>query len=98
MALGFSPWVIDAVFIFLAWRGMKSLWAPKPIAPKPPTPRTFLTPDGTLMHQEHDKAGKPIPGRWFMVEQKPEEPIASAEPAPKKQRPKIMDGGREWVG
>lgn len=99
MALGLSPWVVDALFVLLAWRGAKSLMAPRPVAPKPPTPKTFLTPDGTVMHQEHDKAGKPIPGRWFMVEQREPEPVVVLEEAPsKKQKPKIVLGGREYAG
>jgi hypothetical protein len=76
---------------------MKSLWAPKPIAPKPPTPKTFTAPDGTLMVQKTDDEGTPLPGQWVPKKYRPDQEAVAQEPAPKKQNPKIVVGGREWV-
>lgn len=61
------------------------LTSPKTEEEAPP-PKMFIAPDGTVMHQEHDRTGHPIPGKWFAVEQ-------SAGPEPSKTKPRIVGLG-----
>jgi hypothetical protein len=60
-------------------------------------PKTFTAPDGTLMVQKTDDEGTPLPGQWVPKKYRPDQEAVAQEPAPKKQNPKIVVGGREWV-
>ena len=48
--------------------------------------KRVITPDGTVLYQEHDKFGHPIPRKWFAVE-------PAAEPEKKKGEPNVVYHG-----